>query len=575
MEAAPPDPTRPRRVRLVPLLIAAAVVAIVATAALTVRSLARVADARAALNEARVVEGALHTLLTGMLDADSGQRGFLIARQIDYLEPYFAALARVQAGRMALGVALVDDAWARSPLETLDSTIEAKLAELEESVALIAAGKHAEAARIVREGPGRRLMDRIRHLTNEIALTEQRIQQTRAAEHAREVRYAYATITGSFLLNMALLCALALTTRRRSVEQVRAADALHARNDELSRLLQVTARQRENGEALADLSGHLQSCANMDEAIELMQTRLPQVLAARRGALYLFAASRNQLRKAFQWGDHSFTELLAPGECLALRHGQAYRQPPGDGNAGCQHLQDTPAPLRATLECLPVVAHGELMGMLVADCEGEAGDGLAQTRRSVLEHLALSVGNIMLRESLRQQSIRDPLTGLFNRRFLDESAERELLRAARARELGIRCGVAILMIDIDHFKSFNDDYGHEAGDQVLREVARILQQFTRGSDVAARYGGEEFTVLMPDIDSALALERAEQLCDQVESQLLRSSATADGARGVTISIGVACHPSDAVHYSGLLAIADRRLYAAKRAGRNRVSGCDT
>jgi diguanylate cyclase (GGDEF)-like protein len=216
-----------------------------------------------------------------------------------------------------------------------------------------------------------------------------------------------------------------------------------------------------------------------------------------------------------------------------------------------------------------------LMGLVVLNI-GTASNEVEQTgivdnagyRREVLDQVGLALGNLKLRELLRQQSILDLLTGLYNRRFLEESVKRELLRAVREQAEGEYDGLALLMIDIDHFKRCNDTYGHEVGDFVMREVARALQHATRGSDVAARYGGDEFTVVLVNIRGEQALERAEQLRANVERLVLQSAATSVGT--VTISIGLATFPTHGDSLQALLGAADKALYAAKKAGRNRV-----
>jgi diguanylate cyclase (GGDEF)-like protein len=212
------------------------------------------------------------------------------------------------------------------------------------------------------------------------------------------------------------------------------------------------------------------------------------------------------------------------------------------------------------------------MGLLVLD-SGMAGDVRANAenenyRRITLEQVGLSIGNLKLRESLRQQSIRDMPTGLYNRRFLEESAQREVLRASRRNAKDINDGLALLMIDIDHFKQFNDQHGHDVGDQVLHEVAQVLQRQTRGSDVAARYGGEEFTIVLTDMPVSLAFERAEQVRAGVEALSLHAAGKALGT--VTISIGLAQFPTHGRSVAELLIAADKALYEAKRTGRNRV-----
>jgi diguanylate cyclase (GGDEF)-like protein len=213
------------------------------------------------------------------------------------------------------------------------------------------------------------------------------------------------------------------------------------------------------------------------------------------------------------------------------------------------------------------------MGLMVLGA-GVAVDQAAPSNQEdhrllTLEQVALSIGNLRLRESLRQQSIRDELTGLYNRRFLEESAQREVQRAARLQAQGGHGGMALLMIDVDHFKRFNDLHGHEMGDRVLREVAQVLKRVSRDSDVAARYGGEEFTVMMTDMTTELSVERAEQLRQEIEALTIEASGMA--LEGVTISIGVAQFPTHGRTAEALFRAADKALYEAKRAGRNRIA----
>lgn len=164
--------------------------------------------------------------------------------------------------------------------------------------------------------------------------------------------------------------------------------------------------------------------------------------------------------------------------------------------------------------------------------------------------------------------MRDALTGLYNRRFFDESSRREVMRAVRQQAKGDYAGLVLMMIDIDHFKRFNDQHGHEAGDQVLREVAQVLQSQARGSDVASRYGGEEFTIVLADITQVLALERAQRVRQEVEKLVLHPSGQDAGT--VTISIGLSQFPTHGSTVEALLLAADKALYVAKSAGRNRV-----
>jgi diguanylate cyclase (GGDEF)-like protein len=169
-----------------------------------------------------------------------------------------------------------------------------------------------------------------------------------------------------------------------------------------------------------------------------------------------------------------------------------------------------------------------------------------------------------LRETLHNLSIRDPLTGLFNRRYMEESLDRELLKAKRYnRSLGV------IMIDIDHFKRFNDTYGHEAGDQVLRELGVFLQNHIRLTDIPCRFGGEEFTLILPEADILFTQQRAEQI--RVDVAAIRVSIQGQTLAEITISQGVAVFPGNGQTGAELLRAADEALYRAKQQGRNQVA----
>ena len=171
--------------------------------------------------------------------------------------------------------------------------------------------------------------------------------------------------------------------------------------------------------------------------------------------------------------------------------------------------------------------------------------------------------NLRLRERLRGQAIRDPLTGLYNRRFLEGALEREISRAVR-KDLT----VGVIMLDIDHFKRFNDQYGHNMGDIVLRQIGLFLQDHVRGGDVACRYGGEEFLVILPEIGLEAAIGRAEALRAGVEKLNDKEFRVYPGK--LTISLGVAMFPQHGESGQAVMEAADRAMYQAKRAGRNRV-----
>ena len=177
--------------------------------------------------------------------------------------------------------------------------------------------------------------------------------------------------------------------------------------------------------------------------------------------------------------------------------------------------------------------------------------------------VGLSVANIRLRDALRAQSTKDPLTGLYNRRYLGEMLEREIRRAARAAQ-----PLGILMLDLDHFKKFNDTYGHDAGDAVLRETASFLVRSIRAEDFVCRYGGEEFVVVLPTADLRVAGMRAEAIRSRLHDLVVLHQGRSLGL--VTASIGVAALPLHGTTEKDILQAADAALYRAKKAGRDRV-----
>jgi diguanylate cyclase (GGDEF)-like protein/PAS domain S-box-containing protein len=164
---------------------------------------------------------------------------------------------------------------------------------------------------------------------------------------------------------------------------------------------------------------------------------------------------------------------------------------------------------------------------------------------------------------LREQSVRDYLTGLFNRRYMEETLERELLRAARRR-----LSLGMIMLDVDDFKRFNDTYGHAAGDEILRELGSLLLKQVRGEDIACRYGGDEFIVILPDASHEVTRERAELICEY--AGLFHLQREGQSLAGVTLSLGVAVFPEHGPTSTGLLRAVDAALYRAKREGRARV-----
>jgi diguanylate cyclase (GGDEF)-like protein len=193
---------------------------------------------------------------------------------------------------------------------------------------------------------------------------------------------------------------------------------------------------------------------------------------------------------------------------------------------------------------------------------------LSETKQRLAEAVAAQLGlglaNVELREILRIQSIHDPLTGLFNRRYMEETLEREIHRARRGGR-----PMSVLMLDVDSFKQQNDEFGHDGGDVVLRELGLLLKDRLRKEDIPCRFGGEEFVLVLPDAALAAASRRAEELREAVRHLTIPYDGRTIGP--ITVSIGVAAFPEHGHDGHALLQAADAALYQAKRDGRDRVS----
>ena len=331
-----------------------------------------------------------------------------------------------------------------------------------------------------------------------------------------------------------------------------------------------------NGEItqLSRTSNVLRACQGVEEACAAVAQAGQILFPTEVAALYLTRPSRDSLEYKTGWGGTG-TEAaaLSPESCQALRSGQVYRYEPPYAGLPCEHV--TAGAPAAPYLCVPLIAQGDILGLLhirfPAPDETQAAKRLPsrlQVATTFAVQAGLALANLKLREVLKEQAIRDPLTGLHNRRFLEETLERELARAQRNK-----APLALIMADVDHFKSFNDTYGHDAGDAVLRAVAKTLKGHIRGSDIACRFGGEEFTLVLPESALNAAHKKTEALRRTIASLALSHDGAALGT--VTMSFGLAIFPEHGTTNDELIRAADKALYEAKSMGRNRVVAAST
>lgn len=354
----------------------------------------------------------------------------------------------------------------------------------------------------------------------------------------------------------------ALTARGRDLEAAigeRTAELNHA-NDELRQRATELAKHNEEMTVLSRINEFLQASDNESEAYVVLSQTTAQLFPGDSGAFYVLSASRNVLDRVSQWGAVPAQAVeFAPSECWALRRGKAHLVVGSEPR--CNHVgADT-----ARYLCVPLLAHGETLGVLhiVDGSTGRPSGEEFRLARNLAESVSLAVANLRLRDAMRNLSMRDSLTGLYNRRYVEEALPQEFHRAKRQGSK-----VAVIMIDLDHFKGFNDRFGHDAGDAVLRELGQFLRRQVRESDVACRYGGEEFMMILGGTSLEGARVRAEELCAGAQRLEVVHDQVVLGP--VTLSLGVAIFPDQGADPKSVIKAADTALYRAKRAGRDRV-----
>ncbi len=363
-------------------------------------------------------------------------------------------------------------------------------------------------------------------------------------------------------------------------ERKAAEDRLRRTNEELEK------RVGERTEALSDwiakleqrnleqsliqkLSEKLQVCETVEETYGFISYFGAKLFPGSSGVFFLYRENEQIYEPVAFWGrEMENSPFIRENDCWAVREGKTYRVWASSVTPRCAHVSDG---YRGTYLCNPVSAQGKQLGIIHLRFGDDGGD-LLRENSSVEEplsifsdHLALVLANVKLREALRRQSFSDVLTGLHNRRYMEEFLKREDARISRQGGT-----IAFVMLDVDHFKRINDNYGHDVGDEVLKKVGFFLKRMFRENDIVCRYGGEEFLVVMPDSSHEKAMAKAEVLCRQFPEYVYHIH---DGEKiSLTGSFGVASYPEHGMNTADVISHADEAMYRAKRSGRNRVTG---
>jgi len=375
----------------------------------------------------------------------------------------------------------------------------------------------------------------------------------------------------SFMITAAItgLALAALVSERRKAET-----ALIEINQKLNLSLDELEEYNRKMILHNEMGGLLQSCSTFEEAYTIIGELGQQLLPEETGVLYMINNSQNRAESVVTWGNPSpETDTFALDDCWALRRGRInlLNSKQSALELLCPHLKNQPP---ASALCIPMTAQGEAMGILHIRSDSTAPaqpnqnpPGLTESKQQIAiamaDSIVLALANLKLRNFLREQSIRDPLTGLFNRRYLEETLEREFNRAIRLQR-----PVGVMMLDLDHFKPFNDTYGHEAGDILLSKLGSFLKQHLRGGDIACRYGGEEFALVLPEVSLENVRLRAEEIREGIKH--LNVEYNGKILATLSMSLGIAMFPEHGATSQRVLNAADGALYEAKRKGRDRV-----
>jgi diguanylate cyclase (GGDEF)-like protein len=485
----------------------------------------------------------------GLVDAETAARGAVLTGDPAYLEAFITGLGSVnQQGTRIIETTDVFDAGL--PLARGEAhPLTRRIAELKqvwgEAITLALNHRRDEAANLLQTRDTKRLMDEVRGMIGAyIAYRSQQGDAVWAKLESQRSLIVLINLIGSLLAVGATSYAFL-----RGARQARGREAA----------IQSSVRARRQTERLFGMTDLLQSAAGREDANDVLRATARQLMPGFGGALYVFSNSRDRLDLSVAWGDEGqepAAEHLAPDSCWALKSGKPHRNHGGDG-LQCSHVRGG----RASLE-IPMAARGEILGLLAIHSNRD-GDDLAEVSpvaMALADGMSLALANIALRERLRNQALRDPLTGLYNRRFLEEMIDRLTQEAERRKT-----PLSAVMLDLDHFKMLNDQYGHPMGDLVLQEVARVVASEVRMTDVVCRYGGEEIAVLLPDCSLDMAVHKAEHLRARLQGITLT-----DMMVSVSGSFGVASLPETCGRGADLLALADAALYQAKRQGRDRV-----
>ncbi len=594
------------RVAAVGGLIAAALICLVG---LLLQSSVETRESFAWVSHSQQVIVALDEALAELREAESGQRGYLLTHDERFAVTVDQRLSDSARKFDELVRLTVDNPLQNERAAAVRDAGSRKVAFTRATMRLARRDDFASAVRSIAGGRGRELMVEVDRQAGALLQRERDLLAQRVADATQRLAWTkHVALFGGLVvaaLLASLIATIALGVRRplgRVLEamerlgQGQAEQRLNLRtgSDEFDRLAsgynrmadrlnEALGEQREmdarlqaanadllsqrgalevRGQVIArlgEMAHRLQAARTDAELAQIIDCFVPQVLPGVAGALYAHNNSRNLLVRLADWGvGDALPENFGPDECWALRLGQGHVVLDDGCEVTCRHA----AAGAGAYRCEPLLAGGEVIGLLFL--QGVIGSEEAFRLAALGENIASALVNHRLQRDLKEQTVRDALTGLHNRRYMEEALQLEIARAARTGT-----PLAFVMCDVDHFKRFNDEFGHDAGDAVLQLVGAAMRDHFRDGDVACRYGGEEFAIIAPGASAEALLPRIERLRAAIAELRPRQGTQSLGS--VSLSFGVTeWEPAFGRDNAPLVANADAALYRAKRAGRDRA-----
>ena len=521
-----------------------------------------IADANQVAHTRQVI-GHIDAFEARLRDVEAAQRGYLLTGDVNYLADYRSNRQQLDPLLAALARLVQDNPQQQRRVGHLQRLGEQRLEQIERNLERYRRQGLAAAQAAI--GPDvLQVSSAIRAQARQLLEREQELlaQRDRSSRRSADLLRVLAVLGIPFGILVVTLVYL-----RMGREIRRRAHAEHGSAEANARLRESVQQLERHGADMAELNrygGLLLSCGTTDEAVELTTRVLARLLPDAGGTLYRMKASADYAEALAHWGVHVAPSalLVSPSQCWALRRGLLHLGDPCQGGPRCAHIEPPETGTGVATACVPLAAQGIQLGFIYLSSREPQAPAHMALVQSAAEQLSMALHNLHLQERLRVQSIREPLTGLYNRRYLEESLARELARCER-RQLPL----SLLMLDLDHFKAFNDLHGHDGGDALLAGFGHLLQQHARAEDIACRYGGEEFTLILPEAGATQALACAQRIVDAVRHMRVQHQGRELPA--VTVSVGVATWRAGE-DGAGLRRRADMALYRAKHAGRDRV-----